>query len=107
MTKYVTLAAVLAVALGIACSGGGYNAPSGSIIQDTTLNKDVSTSTAVGSKTGKACVTGYLGIVSSGDASVKAAAAAGGINKVNAVDYQNDNLLGSLIAKTCTIARGE
>jgi len=107
MTKYIALTAVFAVALAIACSGGGYNAPSGSILQNTTLNKDVSTATAVGGKTGEACVTGYLGIISSGDASVKAAAAAGGIAKVNAVDYKNDNLLGSLIAKTCTIARGD
>jgi hypothetical protein len=107
MKKYIALVAVSAVALAIACSGGGYAAPNGSIMQDTTLNKDVSTATAVGSKTGKACVTGYVGIVSNGDASVKAAAAAGGINKVNAVDYQTNNLLGSLIATTCTIARGE
>lgn len=107
MKKYIALATVSVVALAIACSGGGYAAPNGSIIQDTTLNKDVSSATAVGSKTGKACVKGFVGIVSSGDASVKAAAAAGGINKVNAVDYQNNNLLGSVIAETCTIVRGE
>ncbi|TGN10215.1 TRL domain-containing protein [Leptospira ilyithenensis] len=107
MKKYIALTAVFAVAIAIACSGGGYNAPSGSILQDTTLNKDISTAAAVGSKSGEACTVGYLGIIASGDASVKAAAAAGGINKVNAVDYKNDNLLGSLIAKTCTIARGD
>lgn len=106
MKKYIVLSIIFAVALAIACSGG-YNAPNGSIMQNTTLNKDVSTASAVGSKSGEACTIGYLGIVSSGDASVKAAAAAGGINKVNAVDYKNENLLGSVMAKTCTIARGE
>ena len=99
---------VTSVALAIACSGGaGYGAPSGSIIQDTTFNKDVSTSTPVGAKSGEACASGILGIISTGDASIKAAAAAGGITKVNAVDYRNDNLLGSVLAKTCTIARGD
>ena len=108
MKKIILLSMVTSVALAIACSGGaGYSAPAGSIIQNTTLNKEVSTATPVGAKTGEACVTGYVGIVSTGDASIKAAAAAGGITKVNAVDYKVDNILGSLIASTCTIARGD
>ncbi|MBK9501397.1 MAG: TRL-like family protein [Leptospiraceae bacterium] len=107
MNKILVLGLTFALAAMIACSGGGYSAPSGSIMQNTTLNKDVSTATALGSKKGEACAVGYLGIVSSGDAGVKAAATKGGINKVNAVDYQNDNLLGSVVQKTCTIAYGD
>ena len=108
MNKKLLLTVALAIAAAIACSGGGgYSVPSGSIMQSVTLNKDVSTATAVGSKTGEACATGYLGIISSGDAGVKAAAAKGGISKVNAVDYKSDNLLGSVIQKTCTIAYGD
>jgi hypothetical protein len=110
MKKIILLSMVASVALAIACSGGaGYTAPAGSIIQNTTLNKEVSTATPVGAKSGEACVSGILGIISTGDASIKAAAAAaaGGITKVNAVDYKNDNLLGSVLSKTCTIARGD
>ncbi|GBF49691.1 TRL-like family protein [Leptospira ryugenii] len=111
MKKYIALASVFAVALAIACSGGGYSAPSGSIMQDTSLTlspqADFTPATAVGSKSGEACVTAYVGIISSGDASLKAAAAAGGITKINYVDYKNTSLLGSVISTTCTIARGD
>ena len=108
MKKIILLSMVASVALAIACSGGaGYTAPAGSIIQNTTLNKEVSTATPVGAKSGEACVSGILGLISTGDASIKAAAAAGGITKVNAVDYKNDVLLGSVLSKTCTIARGD
>lgn len=108
MKNNILLAMVISIALAVACSGGaGYSAPMGSIVQNTTLNKDVSTATPVGAKSGEACVSGILGIISSGDASIKAAAANGGLTKVNAVDYKVDNLLGSVITKTCTIARGD
>lgn len=107
MKKIIAVAIVAAFAAAIACSGGGYAAPSGSIMQDTTLNKDVSTATGVGSKTGKACTSGILGIISSGDGGVKAAAAAGGVTTIKAVDYQNNNLLGSVLAETCTIVHGD
>ena len=108
MKNSILLAMAISLALAVACSGGsGYSAPSGSIVQNITMNKDVSTSTAVGAKSGEACASGILGLISSGDASIKAAAAAGGITKVNAVDYKNDNLLGSVLTKTCTIARGD
>jgi hypothetical protein len=110
MKKYIALAVVFAVALAIACSGGGYSAPSGSIMQDTSLalrNDTFAPGTPVGAKSGEACAVGYLGIVSSGDASLKAAAAKGGITKIYYTDFRNDNLLGSVISKTCTIARGD
>jgi len=107
MKKILGLGLALAFAAAIACSGGGYSAPSGSIMQNTTLNHEVPAPSGVGGKSGEACVVGYLGIISSGDASIKAAAAAGGISTVKTVDYKNDNLLGTLIAKTCTIANGD
>lgn len=110
MKKYILLTVAITIATAIACSGGGYSAPSGSIMQDTSLalrNDTFAPGTPVGAKSGEACVTAYLGIVSSGDASLKAAAAKGGITKIYYTDYKNDNLLGSTIQKTCTIARGD
>jgi len=94
----------------IQCStnqSGGYVAPSGSVMQNTTLNRDIPAVTAVGGRTGEACVTAYFNIISSGDASIKAAAAIGGISTVKSVDYRIENLLGSVYAKTCTIANGD
>src|SRR6185295_19576152 len=82
MKKILGLGLALSFAAAIACSGGGYAAPSGSIMQNTTLNHEVPAPSGVGGKSGEACVVGYLGIISSGDASIKAAAAAGGISTV-------------------------
>lgn len=108
MKKFLIVGLALAVAAAIACSGfNAYEAPKGSIIQNTTLNKDVSTATDLGSRTGEACTGAILGIISSGDGGVKAAAAAGGITTVKAVDYKVDNLLGSVLANTCTIVHGD
>ncbi len=107
MNKLIVLGVALAFAAAIACSGGGYGAPSGSIMQNTTLNKDVSSSTAVGAKTGEACTSAILGIISSGDGGIKAAAAAGGIATVKAVDYRENKLLGSVLVDVCTVAHGD
>ena len=53
----------------------------------------------VGSKTGKACTSAILGLISSGDMGVKAAAAKGGITKIMAVDVQINDLLGAEIVE--------
>jgi TRL-like protein family len=46
----------------------------------------------VGSKRGTSSVTAFLGLVSTGDGSVRAAAANGGIQNVKLVDYQYENM---------------
>jgi hypothetical protein len=84
--------------------------PVGLIVQQTYMNKDVTLPITLGSKTGQACITSYLGLVSQGDASIKTAAASapnGGITKISAVDYKNNNLGGFIIMETCTIVYGE
>ncbi|MCB1326570.1 MAG: hypothetical protein KDK35_15140 [Leptospiraceae bacterium] len=112
MNKVLGILVVLAIAAGVACSGGGYSAPSGSIMQNTVLHTTSQDGlqggpTDLGSRTGEACASGILGIISSGDAGVKAAAAAGGITTVKGIDYRNDNLLGSVLSNTCTIVHGD
>lgn len=47
-----------------------------------------------GSKRGTSTVVSILGLVSTGDASVKAAASSGGISEVKLVDYEFTNVLG-------------
>ncbi len=58
----------------------------------------------IGTKEGRACAKSYLGIVGTGDASIKAAAAAGGITNVTSVDHEVKHMV--LIGDYCTIVRG-
>jgi hypothetical protein len=60
----------------------------------------------VGGKSGEACSTNILGIVSNGDSSVSAAAKAGGIQNVGTVDFKYTNILG-LYGQVCTQVTGE
>jgi hypothetical protein len=61
---------------------------------------------SLGTKEGRACAQSFLGLIAQGDASIKAAAEAGGITKVGSVDHYTRNMLG-LIGEYCTIVRGQ
>jgi len=61
---------------------------------------------SLGSKQGKACAQAILGLVAQGDASVEAAAKAGGIKKINVVDHTSKNILG-ILGEYCTIVHGD
>ena len=56
-------------------------------------------------KTGKACMTSILGLVATGDASIEAAKAAGGIKEVVNIDYEVNNILG-IYGKYCIVVQG-
>jgi hypothetical protein len=105
--KILTTSIILAAAAVASQCSAGYAPPMGSLFTDISMNKDVSSKTAVGGKTGKACVTGILGLIATGDASVEAAAKAGKINTVNAVDYKRTDILGSVYSTVCTVAQGD
>ena len=62
--------------------------------------------TVVAEKHGEASAENFLGLVITGDASLKAAADQGGITKVHHMDYQYKNILG-LYARFTTIVYGE
>jgi hypothetical protein len=66
---------------------------------DTATNHNSST------KEGKACGQSILGWVATGDASVAAAKAAGGVTTVAEVDHSAKNILG-IIGEWCTIVKG-
>ena len=59
----------------------------------------------IGRKTGEACAMSILGIVTTGDATIRAAADAGGVRDISAVDSSIMNVLG-IYAKHCTIVSG-
>jgi hypothetical protein len=58
------------------------------------------------SKVGRALCTSILGIVAQGDASIQAAAAAGGITQIHHVDYECWSILG-FYAKFTTVVYGD
>lgn len=74
----------------------------GTIIADVTWDGEANG--ALGSKEGKACAKSIFGFVASGDASIKAAAKAGGISNVTRVDHHTKNILG--FGDYCTIVGG-
>jgi hypothetical protein len=65
-----------------------------------------STQNEVGKKKGEACATSILGLVTTGDASIRAAADAGGIKEISAVDASIKNILG-IVATYCTVVSGQ
>lgn len=66
---------------------------------------DVATTHNSATKEGKACGSSILGLVATGDASVAAAKAAGGITTVASVDHYAKNILG-ILGEWCTIVKG-
>jgi len=58
------------------------------------------------SKVGKAETTSILGLVATGDSSIKTAAANGGIKTIKYVDYEVENILG-IYGKYTTIVYGD
>jgi TRL-like protein family len=66
----------------------------------------VATTNANATKEGKACATTVMGLVASGDASIAAAKAAGGITEVSSIDHSAKSLLG-ITAEWCTIVKGK
>ena len=59
----------------------------------------------VGNKEGRACVQSILGLIATGDASIKEAARDGGITQIGSVDHYTRNILG-ILGEFCTIVRG-
>ena len=58
-----------------------------------------------GTRTGTACMTSLLGLITTGDSGIKAAQEAGGITNISAVDYSSYQVF-SLFGKYCTVVYG-
>lgn len=107
MKKILYVSILLALAQFVGCAGTGFNSKTGVASLYTDLREPVSNSAATtGSKRGEACASNILGIIATGDASIIAARANGGITKVATVDAYYSNIL-FLIGKYCTIVTGE
>ena len=70
----------------------------------TDVSYPIHAGSKVGQKEGRACAKSILGFVATGDASIKAAAAAGGITKIDSVDAEVKHMFYQ--GTFCTIVRG-
>lgn len=101
MKKIITLAAVIGgAALLASCA-----APMAVGALYTGVTTGTSATSGSTAKMGMACNTSILGLVATGDASIAAAKAEGGISRVASVDYKAKNILG-LYGKYCVIVHG-
>lgn len=57
-------------------------------------------------KVGESCITSILGLMTTGTATIGEAAKAGGVTRINRVDYKFSNMLG-VYAKYCTVVVGD
>jgi hypothetical protein len=82
----------------------GHGTAIGFVYTDATTPQHV-TDNVLGKKKGEACATSILGWVTTGDASIRAAADAGGIKEISAIDSSFKNILG-VYATYCTVVSG-
>ena len=104
MRKHLVLAALTVSLLSLyGCQPVA--SPLAGIIFNETRFGNLATTNAAATKEGKACGTTILGWVATGDMSITAAKAAGGITNVAHIDYTAKNILG-IFAEFCTIVKG-
>ncbi len=76
------------------------------ILYNETKYGYIATTNTNATKEGKACAQTILGLVATGDASIAAAKANGGITQVSHIDYSAKSILG-IIGDWCTIVKGQ
>lgn len=101
MKKTFALVALSAAFVLSSCGGGIH--PTGALYTEVT--DPVTATSTSGAKVGKAVATSYLNLVATGDASIAAAKANGGISSVSSVDIQRSSILGIINTYT-TVVRG-
>ena len=84
---------------------GGFYAGAKGIAPNTKV--ELEDAARPGPKTGQACAQGVLGVASWGDMSLDGAKKAGGITRVDTLDYKTMDIIGFVYQKHCTIITGE
>lgn len=105
MTKLFAVPVVLMGLTG--CAGIAFQAqgvPTAGIYADASTGLHA-TNNSIGKKKGEACASSILGLITTGDAGIRAAADAGNIDNISAVDVSIMNILG-IYAKMCTVVSG-
>ncbi len=92
----------LTAASALLCSCGGLGTrPMGLIYAN--VGDPIAATNSGGSRTGVSTATSYLGLVATGDSSIAAAKAQGGISSVSSVDVKRENILGVITKYTTTV----
>lgn len=107
MNKLIAAIAFASLSLSGCFAGAAFSprgAPFAALYADTKGNEGVTEKT-LGAKTGEACATSILGLVTTGDASAPAAARAGGITQISSVDHKFKMILG-IYAEYCLVVTG-
>jgi len=94
---------VLVLFLAVMLNGCATPYPMGMIYTEVKAPVSATNGGMTYSKTGIAKATSILGLVATGDCSIKAAAAAGGIRTIKYVDYDAKNILGIFGEYTTTV----
>ena len=100
----LTLAGISVAALSLSACQIVSSPLAGTIFNETKYGNMATAETAA-TKEGKACASSVLGWVATGDASIAAAKANGGVTKVASVDHYAKNVLG-IFGEWCTIVKG-
>ncbi|MCK9594165.1 MAG: TRL-like family protein [Candidatus Omnitrophica bacterium] len=103
MQKASGVCLVLVFACSVLLSGCATPYPYGALYTEIKAPAAVGTEGLAYSKVGVAKSTSILGLVATGDASIKAASDNGGIKKVKYVDYSAKNILGIFGEYTTTV----
>ena len=104
LAKLGALVVVTCLSSGCAMATGGNGAVNGYFYSGYKMGGNVGP--GQGTKTGEACASSILGLIATGDASISAAKAAGGITQVAHVDHDDFGILG-IYASSCTIVVGQ
>lgn len=92
------------VALGLTTGCMGVASPVAGWLYTDSVQWDGSGRNDIGTLEGRACAQSFFAIYARGDASVKTAAANGGISNVMSIDHESSWLL--FFGEYCTIVRG-
>jgi len=106
MMRKIAMFAAMAGLILFLCSGCATYFPAGAIYTGAQGAIGAGSGDVSYSKVGKAMSTSILGLVAMGDASIKTAAANGGITRIKYVDYEVDNILG-IYGKYTTVVYGD
>ena len=102
MRKTTSLLLLVAM-VAVLASGCASAIPSGIFYTEVALPSALGEGGLNYSKVGTAKATSYFALIATGDASIKAAAANGGITKIKYVDYSVKNVLGFMGEYTTTV----
>ena len=105
MRRCIALAVVALFALSLVAGCGAYSASpvTGFLFTDVQAPAGITDNASRSPKVGTSYCTSILGLIGTGDASIKAAMADGGITKIHYVDYHSVNYLGIYAKFTVTV----